>query len=301
MRFSIPRVQATIDVDRFLDEFYLPRRPVIVEGAASDWPALTIWTREYLEERLAREPASSTRNPYWWDVDTGLVSADVREPALVSESRMRRAPRERRRSTRLWMSNRGSHTPWHYDGNSVEIFNVQVTGRKRFTLVSPETPIPLAAFSVFGAAPDIAPWALLTRHHEYSELELRPGDLLYLPRHWLHFVESLGAFNTNLNWVWTDLASGSLETRVGTRERDVVAGLYPLFAAERQLARVSSRFGLPRLRVKHYTPEYMAEYGGAGDFAVAREFMRQRGWRRACATLFLELSKAVLEGVWSTR
>src|SRR5262249_9050353 len=147
LRFQIPRVEPTIDVDRFLDEFYLPRRPVVVEGAASDWPAITTWTRDYLDERLTRTPTSVTRNPYWWDLDVSMRAAAIREPALVSESRKRRPPRERKRATRLWMSDKGSHTPWHYDGNCVDIFNVQVTGRKRFTLVSPDTPIPLAPFS----------------------------------------------------------------------------------------------------------------------------------------------------------
>jgi hypothetical protein len=289
LQFPIPRVLSTIDVERFFHEFYAPRRPVVIAGAAADWPALSRWTRESLTARIAHAPERTARAPYWWDVDFSLVAEDVHEPSLIAELRRRVTPRERVRSTRVWMSTSGNHTPWHYDGNCVEVFNAQVAGRKRFTLVSPETPIALAPFSLLGAQPDASPASLLTDRHEHTVFELRPGDLLYLPRHWFHFVESLEGFNANINWVWTDLGSGSLDHPVGIRERNLVGSLYPFFAAERILAGLGSKLGLPRLRVKHYTHEYTAEYGGFGDFTVARAFLRERGWFRAYRTLLSEL------------
>jgi hypothetical protein len=297
LRFPIPRVPSTIDVDRFFREFYVPRRPVVIEEAAANWPAMERWTRESLTARIDRAPERATRAPYWWDVDFSMVSEDVREPPLIADLRRRVVPRERERSTRLWLSTSGDHTPWHYDGNCVEVFNVQVCGRKRFTLVSPETPIALAPLSLMGARPDLAPASLLTDRHEHTVFELRPGDLLYLPRHWFHFVESLEGFNANINWVWTDLGSGSLDHPVGIRERNLVGSLYPFFAAERLLADLGSKMGLPRLRVKHYTPEYTAKYGGLGDFTVARAFLRDRGWFRAYRTLLSELAVALYAGV----
>lgn len=290
MRFSIARVSPGIGADEFLQEFYEPRRPVVVEGVAADWPATRGWTRAHLVERLRRAPESATRTPFWWDVEADLVADDVREPALISELRRRRTPRERRRSMRLWMSGSGDYTPWRYDGHCVEVFNAQVVGRQRFTLVSPETPIPLAPLSLLGARPDAPPDSILTEHHEHTVFELRAGDLLYLPRHWCHSVQSLDTFNANINWVWTDLASGSLDNPVSERERDVVASLYPLFAAEKRLSRLSKAIGLPRLRLQHYDFEYTSEYGGTGDFTVARSFLRERGWRRAYGTLLRELA-----------
>ena len=295
MRFDVTRVSPTIDPQRFLDEFYFPRRPVVVEAAAGDWPATKTWTRASLTERIERSPGSATRAAYWWDIDRRLVADDIREPALITELRRRLMPQEREHSTRLWMSNTGVHTPWHYDGNCVEVFNVQVAGRKRFTLLSPDTPIPLAPLSVMARTPDAAPAAILTEQHDHTVFELGAGDLLYLPRHWFHFVESLGAFNANINWVWTDLANGSLDTPVARRERDLVASLYPIFAAEQRFAVLGARLGLPRLRVNHYDADYTAAYGGSSDFAVARGVLRDRGWR-AYRTLLAELAAAVAPG-----
>jgi hypothetical protein len=289
VRFEVPRVPAHIDAREFLRTFYLPRRPVVIEGAAQHWPALRHWTREYLSETLERCAGSATRQLLWWDIDRTLVAHDVPEPRLIQELRELQAPRERARSRRLWMSEGGESTPWHYDGNSIEIFNAQVVGKKRFTLVSPHTPLDLAAFSLMGRAPQARPEDVLTARHEHTSFELRAGELLYLPRHWFHFVESLDPFNANVNWVWTDLRSGSLDNPIGRREQELVGGLYPLFALERRLVSLARAIGLPRLKVKHFSPEYTAEYGGARDFEVPRTFLRERGIGRSLRTVLVEL------------
>jgi Cupin-like domain len=289
VHFEVPRVSAHTNPREFLEKFYIPRRPVIIEGAAEHWPALRRWTREYLTDTLERGASGATRQLLWWDIDRTLVVHDVPEPQLVAELRRLQTPRERARSCRLWMSEGGECTPWHYDGNSLEIFNAQVIGKKRFTLVSPHTPIDLAAFSLLGRAPVALPEQLLSARHEHTSFELCAGELLYLPRHWFHFVESLEPFNANVNWVWTDLASGSLDNPVTRREQELVGGLYPLFALERRIVSIGRVLGLPRLKVKHFSPQYTAEYGGASDFEVPRAFLRQRGIKRALRTLLAEL------------
>jgi hypothetical protein len=289
VHFEVPRVSAHTSPREFLEKFYIPRRPVIIEGAAEGWPALRRWTREYLTDTLERGASGAARQLLWWDIDRTLVVHDVPEPQLVAELRRLQTPRERARTCRLWMSEAGECTPWHYDGNSLEIFNAQVVGKKRFTLVSPHTPIDLGAFSLLGRRPQALPEELLSDAHDYTSFELRAGDLLYLPRHWFHFVESLDAFNANVNWVWTDLRSGSLDNPVSRREQELVAGLYPLFALERRLVAIGRALRLPRLRVQHYSPEYTAAYGGARDFEVPRSFLRQRGPLRALRALLREL------------
>jgi hypothetical protein len=285
VRFDVPRVSPSIDPHEFLQKYYVPRCPVVIEAAAQHWPALHHWTHEYLTEKLDSSASCATRKLLWWDIDRTLIADDVIEPKLIDALRARLTPRERTRSRRLWMSQGGERTPWHYDGNSLEIFNAQVVGRKRFTLVSPHTPLDLGAFSLLGHKPEASPDTLLTDTHHYTTFDMNAGDLLYLPRHWFHFVESLDAFNANVNWVWTDLASGSLENPVSRREQELVAGMYPLFALSHRLSRT---FGWPRLRVKHFSHEYTAEYGGASDFEVPRSFLRERGVLRIVRTLLSE-------------
>jgi hypothetical protein len=288
VRFEVPRVSSDVDPREFIDKYYVPRRPVVIEGVASHWPASRDWTRDYLMETLERCADRATRQLLWWDIDRTLIAADVPEPTLIDALRRQKTPRERARSRRLWMSRGGERTPWHYDGNSLEIFNAQVIGSKRFTLVSPHTPIDLEAFSLLGRRPEALPETLLTDAHDYTSFELRAGDLLYLPRHWFHFVESLADFNANINWVWTDLSSGSLDNPVSRREQELVAGFYSLLRLESRLTGFFRVAGAPRLRLKHLSPEYTSEYGGLSNFQVAREFLRERGWVRSAWTLLRE-------------
>jgi Cupin-like domain len=288
VRFPVDRISPRIATRDFLTQYYLPRRPVVIEGAAAHWPASSRWTRDYLEETLERSASSITRQLLWWDIDRTLIAGDVPEPQLIEELRELQAPRERQRSRRLWMSSGGERTPWHYDGNSLEIFNAQVVGKKRFTLVSPQTPIDLGVFSLLGRKPEASPERVLTEDHDYTTFELCAGDLLYLPRHWFHFVESLDSFNVNVNWVWTDLQSGSLDNPVSRREQDLVGGLYPLFAAEQKVAKVAGALRLPRLQLRHFNPEYTSQYGGASDFEVPRTFLQRRGLTRVGRTILSE-------------
>jgi hypothetical protein len=288
VRFEVPRVPSQVDAREFVEKYYMPRRPVVIEGVAAEWPASRSWTRQYLADKLESCAHRATRQLLWWDIDRTLVASDVPEPALIDELRRQKAPRERARSRRLWISECGERTPWHYDGNSLEIFNAQVVGRKRFTLVSPHTPIDLEAFSLIGRKPEALPETLLSDRHHYTTFELNAGDLLYLPRHWFHFVESLAEFNANINWVWTDLNSGSLDSPVSRREQDLVAGAYLMFALERRVASLTRRVGLPRLKIRHFSDEYASQYGGASDFEVPRAFLQERGVVRAAKAVLSE-------------
>jgi len=282
MRFDIPRVPFNIRPETFHRHCYEPRRPVVIEGVGRDWPATRHWSREYLERQLERSGSSAARKLFWWDIDDSLLADDLPRVEVIEALRERQRPNERARSRRLWMSNGGERTPWHYDGNSLEVFNAQIVGRKRFTLVSPETPIQAQSFSLFGKNPDAQPETLLTEDHDYTTFDLEPGDLLYLPRHWFHFVESLDPFNANINWVWTDLRSGSLETPVGKRERDLVAVLYAK-------AQVASSLHLPDLPTKPFDREYAREYGGRQNFEIPRSFFEQLGLRHVLRAAFREV------------
>lgn len=288
MRAPVPSVGKDIDPERFRQEYYLRRRPVVVRGVASEWPARQSWTLEGLKARIADAPTAVERQPLWWDVDAELVRQDIELPAIVSHLLARQRPTRRPRYTRVWTNPKGHVTPWHYDGNSLDVFNVQVTGHKRFTLVSPETPIDCAPFSLLGRQPLAQPDALLSARHERLELELEAGDMLFLPRHWFHYVESLGDENTNLNWVWTDLSSGPLQPRGTAREHELLALLAPLFRAQTSLRRAGVRLG--PTTVAQFNEAYVRDYGGEEDYAVADRLGQRISKRRLLRRAVQELT-----------
>ncbi|WP_213450234.1 cupin domain-containing protein [Rhizomonospora bruguierae] len=75
----------------------------------------------------------------------------------------------------------------HYDTH--DVFVLQVAGRKRWRIHRPVLPEPLEAQAWGGRAGEVA--AVADGEPEL-DVDLEPGDALYLPRGWLHSAQALG-------------------------------------------------------------------------------------------------------------
>ncbi|GAB3878369.1 cupin domain-containing protein [Terrabacter terrigena] len=89
----------------------------------------------------------------------------------------------------------------HYDVH--DVFVLQVAGEKRWRVRAPVHPAPLRdePWTDHRAAVEEA-----ARAEPELELTLRPGDVLYLPRGWIHSATALGGVSTHLTLgvhVWT--------------------------------------------------------------------------------------------------
>ncbi|XP_021355177.1 uncharacterized protein LOC110451459 isoform X2 [Mizuhopecten yessoensis] len=114
----------------------------------------------------------------------------------------------------LWMGSEGAYTNCHYDAYGYNLV-AQIFGRKRWVLFPPSdtqhlypTRIPFEESSIFSQVdvkhPDLKlhPKVKLTSVHEVI---LEPGQILYVPRHWWHYVECLEpAISVN---TWVELAA----------------------------------------------------------------------------------------------
>ena len=93
----------------------------------------------------------------------------------------------------LWFGPAGTITPLHHDVMNVMV--AQIYGRKRFTLIAPEqTPYVYNNVGVYGEVdcgkPDFE------KHPLYRQVRpihfiLSPGDVLFLPVGWWHYVRAL--------------------------------------------------------------------------------------------------------------
>lgn len=119
----------------------------------------------------------------------------------------------------LWLGTAGAVNPCHRDAYGYNLV-AQLRGRKRWRLFPPEalrcvaTRLPFEACTVFSAA-DVRRQDL-ARFPELSgvpcmDVVLEPGSVLYVPRHWYHFVECLDDCLSVNQWV--DLPSDT-EDRV---------------------------------------------------------------------------------------
>ena len=119
---------------------------------------------------------------------------------------------------RLWLGH-AAQVACHYD--TMENLACVVAGRRRFTLYPPEAiadlyvgpidltmagqPVSLAASS----PPDPERWPRFERvKHLAIEVELKPGDALYLPKLWWHRVDSSSPVNGMVNYWWDAFAAG---------------------------------------------------------------------------------------------
>ncbi len=96
------------------------------------------------------------------------------------------------KETRAWKHSAGNITPWHYDGNGVNVTNVCYSGSKRFYLSPPGSlhTLPVSNISI--------------GHEKWNNnyVDIYPGDFLYIPAYWFHKVECLkdNTFTINHNF-----------------------------------------------------------------------------------------------------
>jgi hypothetical protein len=267
--FAIDRVKVDLSFAEFEARFYLPQKPAILEGATRNWRALERWTPRYLQEKVEGRSVQQGYSAYrrlWFDVDDSVLGEDYHVPSLVSELRRRPGTVFRDQPVRVWMSVNGMCTPWHYDGNGVQGLNVQVRGKKRFTLVSPETPLPCLFFDNTGRHGFEKPSPKILKDRIFTVGELLEGDMVFVPQHWFHYVESIGDLNLNVNWVWTDLAIlTNAQTPVSVRERQCLTAGYRARAAS-SFAGADKLSSLP----EYLIPSRVEGFGGKDGFDLCK-------------------------------
>ncbi|NXU50586.1 HBAP1 protein, partial [Turnix velox] len=114
----------------------------------------------------------------------------------------------------LWIGSEGANTPCHLDSYGCNLV-LQVQGRKRWHLFPPgdtsflyPTRIPYEESSIFSkvnvANPDLKHFPEF-RNTTPHVVALSPGQVLLVPRHWWHYVESIDPITVSINsWIELD-------------------------------------------------------------------------------------------------
>ncbi|XP_070771064.1 HSPB1-associated protein 1 homolog [Enoplosus armatus] len=119
------------------------------------------------------------------------------------------------RESTLWIGTEGANTPCHLDSYGCNLV-LQVHGRKRWHLFPPgdtvnlyPTRIPYEESSVFSQVdvlhPDLRRFPAFQAARAHT-VTLQPGQVLYVPRHWWHYVESVDPITVSVNtWIELDV------------------------------------------------------------------------------------------------
>ncbi len=225
---AVPRVR-TPSRQAFLDDHYAANRPVVIEGAMDDWPAVDAWTLPELKRRLGDRTIEAQRNrdadpdyerhsarlrhrmPFGEYVDAVANAAGPTNDLYVTANNAgvnRDALRplwddvgplaEYLRADPanpgfFWFGPAGTVTPLHHD--LTNNFMAQVVGRKRVLLIPPaELPRLYNDRHCYSQVDPLAPD--LGRHPLFADVAVAdvvigPRDLLFLPVGWWHHVRSL--------------------------------------------------------------------------------------------------------------
>jgi ribosomal protein L16 Arg81 hydroxylase len=226
---KIVELSESVDNDLFFEHFYALNQPLIVRGAVKRWPAVARWTPHYLTEKAGdREvqiQARRTQNQNYEiqasqhrqvtrfsdfvsqvfggaesnDIYMTAQNGDINGQALADLwpdleplPPMLDSATDAHRMF-FWIGPRGTVTPLHHD--LTNNLMAQVVGRKLVKLIAPDyLPYLYNHFHCYSQVDpenvDAAKFPLFKRV-KVHEVEIGPGDLLFLPVGWWHHVRSL--------------------------------------------------------------------------------------------------------------
>lgn len=216
--------ELNLSVEDFHKKYLSTNRPVILRGAAKDWPACGKWSLGFFAEHYPESKqfiiASSGEDIYKEKQEKKkLETASVKDIAegkaygnfspLVSQHKALRdelklgwleSLQHKMRSLmmyQLFMGAKGTHTDLHSE-ISTNLF-IQLYGKKRWVLCSPKyTPVldvPVTREPCFHSAFDGMKEESKRKSEffpyiDYYEFELNPGDILLVPPYWWHQVKN---------------------------------------------------------------------------------------------------------------
>ncbi|GAB4183287.1 MAG: hypothetical protein Tsb002_05340 [Wenzhouxiangellaceae bacterium] len=210
----------TIDRETFQSQYLRNRQPLVLKRQASDWPALSRWTadfwsREHGDKQVPVYDASFVRPGAKYmshveqmalrdyvheiqhsqrDLRMFLYNIMAKAPELYADVRLPDlADGFSKRFVFMFFGCAGSVTPIHIDIDMSHVFHVQVYGRKRCLLFSPEQntnlyrhPFTVRSY-VDPANPDYQRYPRLQQAEGY-EVVLEAGDMLFIPSGWWHHM-----------------------------------------------------------------------------------------------------------------
>lgn len=224
-------------------EYIRKRKPVVLRGAAKDWPAAKLWSFDYFKTNypdmnifIAEERFSRTREGLGYKIDLSRYTMErfANEVAAGSNIYLKFLPvfkehpelREHLdfEAMTRWSHGRlskceitnefymgGKNTVTHLHTERSDIFHACFVGRKRWRLYAPDQtrflyPIPARTLFIASEVDFLAPDYEIHPWFRYAsgyETVLEPGDVLYFPAYFWHAVENPEA-TISANCLWYD-------------------------------------------------------------------------------------------------
>ena len=220
--------RSNLSLREFNREYRSAGRPVVIVDAIGEWRARSAWTFDFFKSRYGDDrvlvygyrgkkyrPEDASRMslaeyidgvvskdwetfPYYirdnWAMLTAHpeLSADYRYPKYFFDWYSLLPGFMRMPYPRIFIGPKGAVTPLHMDIWRTHAWLSQLVGRKRWLLFPPEQNRLLYNYDVDPISPDLERFPLYRQARPF-ECIIGPGDTVFVPSGWAHWVESLDA------------------------------------------------------------------------------------------------------------
>lgn len=217
-----------LSLKEFIREYRRPGKPVVLTDAIDDWKARTTWTFDFFKSRYGQRPVlvykyrgekyrhNDSRQMKLGDYIDGIVHSDwegfpyyirdnwkmlVELPELTADYKFPKyffdwfqlLPSFMRLPyPRIFIGPKGAVTPLHVDIWGTHAWLSQLVGRKRWILYPPNQKPLLYDYKVEPDRPDFKRYPLFEQARGV-ECTIGPGETVYVPGNWSHWVVSLEA------------------------------------------------------------------------------------------------------------
>ena len=219
---NIPRV-SNITNDNFIENYFKPQKPVVLEQAIADWPAFTKWNLDYMKEvagditvplydnrpvqhkdgfnephakmKMAEYVDLLKKEPTKYRIFLWNILKEV--PALQQDYRFPDFGLKLLKGLpMLFFGGRDSYTFMHYDIDLANIFHFHFDGEKEVVLFPQsetknlyKVPHSLITHeSIDFSNPDYEKWPAL-RNAKGFKTTLKHGEVLYMPEGFWHYMK----------------------------------------------------------------------------------------------------------------
>jgi hypothetical protein len=218
---DVPRVK-TITKKAFIDNYFKPQKPVVIEHYIEDWPAFQKWNLDYMKTVAGDKvvPLYDDRpvdykdgfnEPHAQMTMSDYIDLLKREPTkyrIFLWNILKEIPELQKDFTypdfglklmkglpMLFFGGTNSHTFMHYDIDLANIFHFHFDGKKECILFDQNQndylyKIPHSLITredIDFANPDFNQWPAL-KHAQGHIAHLEHGNILYMPEGWWHYM-----------------------------------------------------------------------------------------------------------------
>ncbi|CAL68505.1 cupin-like domain-containing protein [Christiangramia forsetii] len=219
---NIPR-RKNLSKEDFLREYFIPKKPVVIEDLTEDWDAKKKWNFEYFKAKAGEvivplydgTPAKGRQSSHgaamkvpfneYIDIlkkgptDLRMFFFNLLQncPELIKDFKYPDlGVKFFKKLPVLFVGGEGSKVVMHYDMDLANNFHFNFVGEKKVILYPPDqtgllykVPYSIVSMEVIDMdKPDFDKYPALAQAKGF-ETRLKHGDTLYIPSHWWHFIK----------------------------------------------------------------------------------------------------------------